>query len=324
MIPASTTLTPTGRRIRSRIMWSVAAVAVLFALTFAFLALDRSTVVDGPDGSSFVTTATGLAALADTLERDGRQVVRIRRPLDPTVTNTLDSYVIADAGFGQYEASEVTALTRFVEEGGTVWILGVAPRSLQQAFELDAEWVGQRIGRVPVLEDLPHTSETEGARFGSFRPDHSGTTVAGDAGGDLVVRYQRGQGAVVLVADSSVAHNATVARADNIDLFGDLIGNGPIGFDEFRHGFREDAETTGLIASAPGNWTGALALGAIVLVIGLVTYGRRLGPAEPTARPLVPDRSEYLDAMAHRLHRAGGVEREELDRILAELAGRPR
>lgn len=304
---------------RGRILWGVGIVATLIALAFAFVLLDRSTVVNGPDGSSFVTAATGLAALHDTLEREGWESSRIERPLDPSATAGLGTYLLSDAEFAQYQAVELETLTRFVESGGSVWILGVPPRALVDGLDLDVDWVGTRAGVVPVLDPLPNAAEVDGSRFGLFEPGHSGELVAGTEDRHLVVRFLRGNGSVVLVADSSLAHNATIARADNVDLFGDLF-DGTVGFDEYRHGYGQ-VESTGLIAAAPGNWEGALLIGAIVLVVGLGAYGRRLGPPEPTVRRLGPDRSEYLDALAHRLRRSGPLPVEPLRLAVAHRLG---
>ncbi|MDX1449381.1 MAG: hypothetical protein R3246_10025, partial [Acidimicrobiia bacterium] len=58
-----------------------------------------------------------------------------------------------------------------------------------------------------------------------------------------------------------------------------------------------------------------------LVLVALVTYGRRLGPPEPTDRGLAPDRSEYLDALAHRLRRSGPLPTEPLRQILAHRLG---
>lgn len=310
----STTLTPEGRRMRSRIIWGLGATAALVGLAFAFMALDRSTVVDGPDGSSFATTATGLAALHDTLDRAGKSVTRIQRPLDPTVLSGASDYIVADVGFGQYEAVETSTLRGFVEGGGTAWILGVPPRSLVETFAIDAEWVGSAAGTVPVADSLPNASAVSGSRFGQYQPGHDGEVIAGTDESHLVIRFRRGEGAVLLVADSALGHNSTVSEADNIDLFGDLVGPGPVAFDEYRHGY-DDTPSAGIVSAAPGNWEGALVIGGIVVVLMLITYGRRLGPAEPVDRLLAPDRTSYIDALSHRLRRAGRIPTAPLRRI---------
>ena len=304
MIPRSTTLTEEGRRIRGRLLWGLGTLVALGVLAFAFIALDRSTVVDGPTGSSFATTATGTAALHDTLDRVGREPVRIQEPLSAGVLGRVDTYAVFDVEFGQFDESELGTLLAFVESGGTALIVGIPPNALLGVFDLELDWSGTSVGEVPVRVPLPHASIVQASRFGSFVPDHSGETLAGSEERDLAVRFDRGSGSVVLVADSSVGHNASIAQADNVDFLGDLI-EGRVGFDEFRHGY-QSSSTGGLLAAAPGNWSGALVLGGIVLVVALISYGRRFGPVEPGGRELVPDRSTYIDAVARSLRRADG------------------
>lgn len=305
MIPRSTTLTEEGRRMRGRLLWGLGALTALLALAFAFIALDRSTVVDGPTGSSFATTATGTAAFHDTLARVGRDPLRIQEPLSAGVLGGVDAYAVFDVEFGQYDETELQALRAFVESGGTALIVGIPPNALLGVFDAELDWSGTSVGEVPVHVPLPHATTVRASRFGSFDPDHSGEPLAGSGERDLAVRFERGSGWVILVADSSVGHNATIDQADNVDFLGDVI-EGRLGFDEFRHGY-QNTSSGGLLAAAPGNWSGALVLGGIVLLIALVSYGRRFGPVEPGGRELVPDRSTYIDAVARSLRRADGT-----------------
>lgn len=305
MIPRSTTLTDKGRGARGRLLWGLGVLAVLLALAFAFIALDRSTVVDGPTGSSFATTATGTAAFHDTLARVARQPVRLQEPLSATLLGGVDSYIVFDVEFGQFDESELHALRAFVENGGNAMIVGMPPRAVLEAFDVELAWSGASVGDVPVLTSLPNAATVRASRFGSFDPTHSGEPVAGSPDRHLAVTFGRGAGAITFVADSSVGHNATIDRADNVDFLGDLIEGRP-GFDEYRHGY-QNTSTGGLLAAAPGNWPGALVLGGIVLLLALVSYGRRFGPVEPERRDLVPDRSTYIDAVARSLRRADGA-----------------
>ena len=305
MIPRSTTLTEEGREVRGRLLWGLAALAVLLALAFAFITLDRSTVVDGPAGSSFATTATGTAALHDTLQRVGREPVRLLDPLATNLLGGVDTYVVSDVEFGQFEESEMNALRTFVENGGTAMISGIPPRAVLEAFDVELEWSGASVGDVPILSALPNAGTLHASRFGSFDPGHSGQPIAGSPDRHLAVTFERGAGTVIFVADSSVGHNATIGLADNVDFLGDLIEGRP-GFDEYRHGY-QNASAGGLLRAAPGNWPGALALGVVVLLAALVSYGRRFGPVEPERRELVPDRSTYIDAVARSMRRAGGT-----------------
>ena len=305
MIPRSTTLTEQGRLVRGRLLWGLGTLTAVLALAFAFIALDRSTVVDGPAGSSFATTATGTAALHDTLARVGRDPVQLREPLSPRVLDGVDSYLVTDVDFGQFDESELDALQAFVAGGGTAMIGGIPPRPVLDAFDVDLEWSGTPVGEVPVLWPLPNAETVHASRFGSFEPGHAGELIAGSSDRHLAVLFVHGTGVVVFVADSSVGHNATIDRADNVDFLGDLLDGRP-GFDEYRHGY-DDTPAGGLLAAAPGNWSGALVLGGIVLVLALVSYGRRFGPIEPERRELVPDRSTYIDAVARSLRRRGGT-----------------
>lgn len=305
MIPRSTTITGEGRRARERLLWGGAVLVTLVALAIAFTFLDRSTVVDGPTGSSFVTTATGLAALHDTLDRDGRDPVRIRRPISVGSLAAVDAYLVSDIEFGRFTEAELDSLVAFVNGGGTAVVLGVPPTSILDAFEIELDWSGEAVGDGTVSGSLfEHTTTVSGARFGSFDSTHLGETLAGSPSRDLAVRLDRGEGWIIFVADSSLAHNATIASADNVDFFGDLLA-GRTGFDEFRHGF-DDTPPGGLLSAAPGNWTGASILAAVVLALALVTYGRRFGTVEPHQRRLVPDRSAFIDSVARSVRRAGG------------------
>lgn len=322
MIGQSTTLTEQGREIRRRLVWAVGAVVAVVVLAFAFVLLDRSSVVGGPTGSSFVTTATGLAAFHDTLARDGRSPARIQVPLSPQALADLDGYLVADVDFGRFEETELRSITGFVAAGGTAVILGIPPQAITEAFAVELEWAGSPVGEVPVTPPSAHATTVEGSRFGSFAPGHGGEVLAGDGDRDLVVAFAREAGRVVFVADSSVGHNATVDRADNIDFLGNLLP-GRTGFDEHRHGYSE-VPPGGMLDAAPGNWRGAAMIGAFALGVGLIAYGRRFGPIEPTERVLVPDRATYIDSVARALRRAeGGLPTAPLRTALVRALGLP-
>src|SRR5690606_26589578 len=79
----------------------------------------------------------------------------------------------------------------------------------------------------------------------------------------------------------------------------------------------------------PSGWQTALLLGAVVVALALVAYGRRFGPPYDLARRLPPGRETYLESVAGILSRAGAVSdslevlREEALRLLSER-GDPR
>lgn len=305
MIPTSTTITPAGRAIRSRLRWGAATVAVVAALAMAFSALDRSTVVAGPAGSSFATTATGVAALHDVLFQAGRDPARLLQPVTGAALRGTDTFLVADVGLNGYERSELDALTSYVTDGGSLLVLGQPPQSLLDAFDITISWQGTALGSVSTTSGLT----VDAPRFGSFAPGHAGTVLASNDRGDLAVSFVGGS--VVLVADSSIAHNDTIDQADNIVFLGDLLGGVTI-FDDYRHGY-DTSTSTGLLDAAPGNWRGAALVGTVVLLLVLVAYGRRFGPAEPQERELAPDRGDFVDSVTRRVLRTGGpVPRDEI------------
>lgn len=301
MMGPSTTITPQGRALRSRMLWAAAAGVALVALSFVFTVVDRGTVVDGPTGSTFVTTATGTAALFETLDRVGRDTMRVTTPISSEALRGLDTYVVADQATAAFQPGEIDALVEFREAGGTVVVLGPPPTELTAAFGIDVEWSAETVGEAEIAVPTAHVTRLEAPRFGAFTPGHAGTVLAGSAAGDLVVSFD----GVVLISDGAVAHNATVDLADNVDFLGALL-TGRVGFDEFHHGFREGS-ANGLLDAAPGNWEGASLMAAVALVVILVSYGRRFGSPEPSDRALAPDRAVFLEAVGRALRRVGGA-----------------
>ncbi|HSJ29234.1 MAG TPA: DUF4350 domain-containing protein [Acidimicrobiia bacterium] len=322
MIPRSTTLSDDGRRLRRGLVWAAGALTALLIAVIVFAALDRSTIVDGPSGSSFVTTATGTAALHDALDRLGRDPRRIGRPLTAEVLDGLGSYLLADSEFGNFDQVERAALRGFVERGGVAVILGVPPGAILATFDVDAAWRGRPVGEADVVDPSSPARAVLGARFGSFQTGHDGVALASGPDGDLAVAFPRGDGSVVLIADSSLAHNATVLLADNA-IFLEHVLIGPTGFDDYRHGF-DDRPADGLLGAAPGNWSGAVMLGAVVLVLALTSYGRRFGAIEPRERVSAPDRSLFLDSVARSLRRSKGpLPLDPLEAAVAHRLGLP-
>ena len=82
MIPRSTTLTSEGRRIRTGLLIATALIVLINLAVFVAGKLTAGQRVSGPDGSSYVTTAFGTAALVELLEGEGLSVSRLRAPYD--------------------------------------------------------------------------------------------------------------------------------------------------------------------------------------------------------------------------------------------------
>lgn len=296
-----TTLTSEGRRLRTNIVTGVVGVLVVMLALIVVALFGDPEAVDGPDGSSFVTTPQGTAALAETIEQTGGEVVRLRSPIDGASLGGVDAVVAADVGSATYNSLEIDALSAFAEAGGTVVLAGRPNRGL----------VSGMVGEVPTWSPTTTLSGTRtigdgvviSGRFGVFDPGSGLPLVVSDSR-DLAVAYGVGSGVVILVADSAILSNATLDRASNAHFALSIVGEGVVLFDEFRHGFTDDGRT-GLIAAAPGGWRNAGLLAGLATVVALIVYGRRFGPAEPEGRDFIPARDRLITAVGSTLRRTG-------------------
>jgi hypothetical protein len=305
MIPRSTTLTAHGRRARERLLWGLGALVAFIALAFAFVALDRSTVVDGPTGSSFATTATGTAALHDTLARVGREPVRLLEPLSPALL------------LGSRDLPRLRRRVRPVRRVRTPRPAGfrrerglgpvrrpIRPRAILESFDVELQWSGTPVGAVGSTGRCPMPSPCT-------HPDsaHSilSTRVIRSRARPIVTSPSGSTGEPDRSSSWPTRPSVTTPRRPG--------GQRRLSRRSHRRACRLrripprvlERLHRGLVAAAPGNWSGALVLGGIVLVLALVSYGRRFGPVEPENRQLVPDRSTYIDAVARSLRRTRGA-----------------
>lgn len=282
-----------------------AGVAILGLIVFVVLgsALDQSTVVSGPDGSSYVTTGNGTAALFALLDETGQSPTRLRVRIEPSVLESVRSLLVIEPGFSAFEPSEVAALERWTSDGGRLVLVGRPPNSLDSLTSRASErWRPTTIEAGATF--LPEGLEARSRRFGSFEPDPDSISWIMGANGHVAEVLRLGSGWVVLLADLGHVSNDGIGRGDNARIAASLIGAGPVAFDEVRHGFDDGS---GLVAAAPGNWEAALPLLGLALAFALFTYGRRFGPPEPTRRTMIPARAEYIDSLGDALAATGRV-----------------
>lgn len=296
-----TTITSEGRSIRSNILTGIVLIVLaMVAMIVVALFADES-AVGGPDGSSFVTTVLGTAALAELLEELEADIVQSRVPLTTATLDEVDTMLAVDVAGGTYIGSELGAIAGAVRQGMTL-IIGGRPNTdlVSTVVGEDVIWAASTsvTGRATIGDFQVATG-----RFGVFRPGR-GLPIVESSGNDLVVAYSVGEGTVILFSDISMFANDNLAELDNASFAVSIIGQGTVLFDEFRHGFTE-AGTTGFASAAPDNWRNALYLLAAVALVGLVVYGRRLGPAEPQGRVFVPGRDQLIRSVAVTLRRGG-------------------
>lgn len=321
LIPPSTTITDRGRRIRRTLLWLAGGVIALNLLIWGLSSLSEGGAVSGPDGSSFVTTRSGAAAAAGMLERLGIRVERARVPLDEVELDRDTTVAIVDVGSAVYGAPELNHLEEFLRAGGRLVVAGQA--DFVERLLPDAPlWRSEGAEQANATGDLVTTS------VGSVRLGGFGSLTGADTpflvADDLAIGMTRpvGEGELVWLADSFPFHNQGIGQENAAVLVASLLDpQGPVVFDEYRHGYRLDG---GLWAVIPPRWRLALLLGGVTAVLALAAYGRRLGPPHDIERRLPPGREAYLDSISGIMSRgnarddAAGVMREEALRRLSD------
>jgi hypothetical protein len=200
---------------------------------------------------------------------------------------------------------DAAALRRFVRRGGRLvaadeqpgaWLGGVVPDP--------PTWGAAPLGVTHVLAPLP---ESAGVRTlapgvsGHFTSAGSAVPFAGDATSALAAVERVGAGRAVMLADASPLVNGRLAERDDAPFGLAVAGPGrPVAFLESVHGY---GRATGW-GALPSRFRGGLVLLGLAGAALVLARGRRLGPAQPTARALAPARSEYAQGLAGALLRA--------------------
>jgi hypothetical protein len=301
----STTITPQGRAIRSRLRLTAAILLAVAGVGWFLARSADSEVVTGPDGSLFVTDLNGTAALGELLER--RAV-----PITPAVTPMTElggfaTILILDPDPGTpYRPEEVAALDRFVAEGGLAVISGFPHPDLvgrllpgDIGFDYSAE-IDSPV-RFP-LGGVGGVVESAGLR--NLTTNDPSLPLAGDPA--VVAAFPHGSGLVIYASDGSVFHNRRIAR--NAPWAVSVLGSGPVLADEVRHGFEATPpgeNPIGLIGSLPATARRTLLLLLAAGAVALAAYGRRWTPVERGDRELKPSRLELVEAVGGLMLRTG-------------------
>lgn len=307
MIPPSTTITSEGRRTRRLLLWAGVAVVGFNLLLWATSSLTGS-AVSGPSGSSYVTTPTGTAALAGTLERLGIGVERSREPLDDQLLAGIGTVVLAEVDGGGYTAGELNVLDGFLRSGGRVIVVG-RTTVVERLVENPPRWQTAGVRTVHPTAPLAGVEQVPMSGFGSLQPGPDDTVLFADPGG-VVTTVSRlvGEGELVWWADPHPVRNQGIGLPGSaVAVITTLAPEGSVLFDEFRHGYRLEG---GLFEVMPAGWRLTFILAGISVVLTLIAYGRRFGPPYPRARDLGPGREEFLDSVGGLLARADAIDKE--------------
>jgi hypothetical protein len=325
VIPRSTTLTPEGRRIRTRLLVAAALIVLINVAVFVGGKLTAGQRVAGPDGSTYVTTAFGTAALFELLEGEDFDVSRLRAPYNTSRLSTEKTLLLIDIGFAGFAAPELTAVAEFLEGGGRLVMAGAVPDDLLDVLGEDPpEWVSGGPTVAFATGDLPGVGKVPLSGGGSFSQTGRATVfLSADDGTPVGAAWPLGEGSILWLADPTPLMNVGLARGDSAGLAVALVGGRPAMFDEYRHGFGGAS----LWQALPDGWTAMLILLALAGLAALTAYARRLGPPEIVERQLRPDRAAYIESVAAILGRTRRLQ-ESIDpvrararRLLATRAG---
>ena len=291
--PAYVTQSGAGRKVLTRGI-IVVAVVVALNVSAALLVGWLDPQVDGPLGSSYVTTEQGVGAWRDVLTDLGRPVEQLRVPFDEVNVSADSTVIIVDPDLDVFDRTYAAALARHADAGGRVVLVAVSNGA--RLFDLDFDLTRSGAARLAVVGDSPLTSGVAVVltEEGERHTRHRGEVVVGDGDGAVVSRWERGAGELIVVSDPWLFTNEWIGMDDNGVLAVRLAGAGPVVFDEYVHGFGIDQGLGGLGAALRR-------LGLVGLVAALVAMwaiGKRVGPAEQTERALPPPRAAYLDALA--------------------------
>jgi hypothetical protein len=276
-------------------------VAAIIGLNLVARGLDEAVGGNEPSGrpgSSYATTAEGLAAYATLLTRYDHTVSFQRGKLvdDPPPTDStvfvMDPEVLTEEDAG--------VLLTFATNGGRLVIGGPSPFYLSNLRDQPPAWspVGYSTWDANAPE-LGGDVTIETAAYGSWTEPGSSRPVVRDHRAALVTTERVGVGEIWFVADPSFVTNEFLAREDNATVGIELAGDRPVIFAEGVHGF---GETRGFSA-IPTNWKWALFLLGVAALALVWSRARRFGPPNVDARDLPPARSEYVEALSTTLER---------------------
>lgn len=286
--------------------WRVALVFLSVVVALNVIAAIGNRIAPEPTGppfSSYSTTPYGTAALVELLERDGREVERLRgdlaeASLDPRAT-------VFVLGAGRLTSDESAVLRDFTELGGRLVAGGPDPHWIDPVVDALPDWSSGGSETLRPLVPAPEVRGVESvtaAATGSWEPGSRVLPVLGGETGPVVLADRVGEGRALLMADVSPIQNAALDEGDNAALALGLAGDGrKVIFVEGVHGF---GESRGL-AALPDDWKWALAGLGLAGLVGVWAMGRRFGPPEDDRRPLPPPRRRFVDAQALTLARTG-------------------
>jgi len=272
--------------------------------------------------SSFGTSPTGTGAAAQLLADHGHPVDRLVRPVaDAHIPSDTTLFIVDPMGWTRADTAEVASL---VAAGAHVVLAGRPPDAalLTAMFGTGevprwrpgAAGATSAVGSSGVVSGVSTVSSGPVGSIGS--PGRTSPVLVGHAG---VFGVEGGTASSdpssVFLASSTPLTNASLDEDDNAAFVLNLAGPPTRGvvFDEFDHGYGRTG--TGL-AGLPMWWRWGLGLALAAIIVWMLSAARRFGPVQPMARPLIPARVGYADALAATL---ASLPRDQIDRAVEPL-----
>ena len=257
----------------------------------------------GPSASAYGTREDGAAAYAELLRRAGHEVERVReRPRDVDLDPAATTVVLLDPGI--VEDADVDALRTFVERGGRLLASGPGFGWLGRLLQPAPDWQAAPAAEIGTLAPLPELAEVHefaGSGVGSWADAGASLPLLGNEEASVLSVATIGGGRAFLLADTGPLTNAGLDLADNAALGLALAGESSrrVAFLERYHGY---GAASGFDA-IPNSWLVTLGGMLAAALAFMVARGRRLGPAEETARQLAPARALYVESLGAILAR---------------------
>jgi hypothetical protein len=260
--------------------------------------------------SSYLSGRHGALAAYETLLRSGYQVQRWERPLSDLADDSGPDTVVIFAEPFTREVSDIRAIRTILERGGRVlatgfWggiILPTGASTAPETFDFSACKL-QPEG----LDALADTGEVWMRPEASWKAGNPVQRVDYSCGGQpAVVEYRWGKGQVVWWASATPLENASLDRAQDLDLLLNSLGprdGHHFYWDESLHG---DVRSVLSYAAGPSLWMLGLGLPLLGLLV-VMSFSRRSGPVRELPAPARATPVEFLEALGSLYRTAGAA-----------------
>ncbi|HET6275998.1 MAG TPA: DUF4350 domain-containing protein [Candidatus Cybelea sp.] len=289
------------------------AILAFCAVAIVVLAYERGAIQRREPASVFSTYDTGpngYRALYEVLASAGVPVHRFEESIgeiDPSVKTLVITGYENDPNAQGLDWRESALLRDFVLGGGRLVVIDEQFAGSQDI----TPGVGTSLPAMPGRDAIPlaRNAWTQGVSHAigpiyalfPFKDTH-GIPLLASARGLVAVWYRLGRGRVIAITAPALFSNAQLRNADNLRFaYNVLTGHGPVAFDEYVHGYKEDPTMWGVLP-AP--------VRAAVWIVGALALIALIGANVPFAPPYLAeplderDSSHYITAVAELMRRS--------------------